>query len=293
MKKLAFPKAFFLIFSSVLVISGPCYATFFFYRSYLWQKRKDPTYKIEAILQTSQGTKRLSTQYLAEKMGLSKEKSENIFLFQERKGEELLKSSPFIKGAIIKKMKPNTLYINYRLREPVATIFDLENILVDKEGFLFANIFQETVPEIYLDLEKPFCQEFSWQKPISGEKWDFAIKVLQEIQEILPPPFLIERVDVSQVFLSSYGKRELVLSLIEKKEIQKKGEKILCFFPKYLRLPVKGYKEQMLHFLSLNESMGKDYESQLLSLNQESASLYFSPKVVDLRIIDLAFLEKE
>ncbi len=292
MKKLSFAKVFLLLFLSVIFVSGPFYAGFFFYKRHIAEKKQDPSYTIRAILQTSQGKKKLSTQYLAEKMGLSKEKSENLFFFEEEEKKKCLESSPFIKEAIVKKMKPNTLYVKYLLREPVASIFDFENTLIDKEGVLFPNIFSEKLPEIVLGEEKAPSNTF-WEEPLSGKKWDFAIEVLEEIQKILPNSIFLKRIDVSKAFLPSCGKKELVVVVQEIKEIKKKEGEIFCFFPKYLRLPVKGYKEQLLHFLSLNENMGKDYELQVLSLQKGEKELHFSSRIFDLRIKDLAFIEKE
>ena len=59
-------------------------------------------------------------------------------------------------------------------------------------------------------------------------------------------------------------------------------------FPKILRLAPKDYAQQLGNFFSLRKNMIEDYRRQLASLQQGGT---FSPRIIDLRIPQLAFVE--
>lgn len=279
------------IFLSILCVSGPFYLGFFIYQSYDRKRREDPKFIIRAILQTSSSAKSLPTQYLAEKMNLSVEASQNLFAFQEKKAQQQLQTSPWIERVSIKKILPNTLYIDYQLREPVATVYDLSDIGIDRKGFLFPPLFRDKYPSLYLGLKK--VPEKIGEIPLQGEKLELAFQVMEEIYRYFPPAYQLIRIDVSKAFSSSYGKRELIILLEERRDIQVLGKTVACLFPKYLRVHVKQYSQQLKNFLSLNERMWQDYQRQLFLRPPESLSVSFQPKVFDLRIPNLAFVDRE
>jgi len=280
-------RSFLLIFLSTFCISLPIGLASFFFIRLQKSKREDPSYVIEAILQTSSSQKKLSTQYLAECLDLSVEASQNLLQFDTKKGEMLLEKSPYIKRATIKKMKPNTLYIDYELHRPEAKVYDLPGFLLDKEGFFVPNIFHVELPEVYLGLSQ---LPEKGKKSISSPKLDYAFEVLRSLKAYFPRELKVKRIDVSNAFDPSFGKRELVLILEEEKKLPHSLQTV--FFPKYLRVNVKNYVRQLSNFLVLNESMWQDYEKQLSYQKIEGDTLYFRPKIFDLRIKDLAFVDQ-
>lgn len=268
---------------------------YFFYQKSKLHRLHDTQYKIHAIIQTGPEKEPLKTAYLAELLDLSSDRPFSLYAFNLEEGEKKLTSSPLIKEAHLKKIPPDTLYIDYTVRKPLALLIDYQNIAIDPEGYLFpvAPFFSpKQLPEIYLGLP-PFgtqdasCQKGGlWQTPLEGRAIDLAFELLQLFSESpWKEAFRIQRIDISNAYASSLGQREIVLFLEE--ELSMPDGRIFTF-PKILRLSPKGYEPQMIRFLSLRKKMIEDYRSQLSPTHPSST---FSPRIIDLRIPQLAFVQ--
>ena len=97
----------------------------------------------------------------------------------------------------------------------------------------------------------------------------------------------IKRIDVSNAFAPSLGQREIVLITEEELSLQGSGGEITCVFPKILRLAPKEYRQQLGNFFSLRRTMLDDYKKQLASAKEGGR---FAPRIIDLRIPQLAFI---
>lgn len=270
----------------------------------LWSRSQhtrlnDPAYRISAIVQTGPEKEALKTVYLAELLGLSADRETNLYAFDRKKGIEKLLASPLIGKAEIKRLPPKALYIDYEVRKPVAWLGDYQNIAIDREGYLFpvAPFFSpKELPEIYLGLPPFGTAEDSagrkgglWQTPVENRHLRLAFEILQFLEGTPWREGLrIKRIDVSNAFASSLGQREIVLFTEEELTIVQDGQSIRSIFPKILRLAPKEYPQQLANFFSLRKSMLEDYRRQMALAPHPGR---FAPRIVDLRIPQLAFVE--
>lgn len=258
----------------------------------IWKKNRNekllsPAYQITAIIQTGPEKEALKTSYLAELLGLSQDKPTQLYAFNTKKAEAKLLSSPLIASAKVERLPPSTLYIDYEVRKPVAWLADFNNMAIDLQGNLFpvAPFFSpKRLPEIYLGLPA----NAGWQ--IKSAPFDLALEILQFLETAPWKEGLrIQRIDVSNAFAPSLGQREVVLFTEEELSVRKGEEEIVCVFPKILRLAPKEYTQQLGNFFALRRSMMEDYRRQIATLQQGGR---FAPRIVDLRIPQLAFVEK-
>ncbi len=291
-----------------LVGSTALTTTLFFSGYLIFQKMKkdrsqDPQYLIQSIVQTGPEKEALKSAYLAELLDLSFDRPTNLFACNLKKAEEKLLSSPLIAKAHVQRMSPHSLYIDYEVRKPIARLRDYENIGIDRDGFLFplSPFFSpKELPEIYLGLP-PFGQPEDsqgragglWKTPIHNRYFDLALQILHFLEgSSWRMGLKIKRIDVSNAYAPSLGQREVVLLTEEELLVERKEGKVQCVFPKILRLSTKDYMQQLKSFFLLQKSMLDDYRKQI-SLSEEPPSGVFNPRIIDLRIPQLAFVENK
>lgn len=302
-KNLTLKQSFYWILFSTCILSGTSYALFFGFRYYRSQKIKDQNLKIAAIIQTGSEKKALPTQYLAEKMGLSINCPTNYYAFDEKQAEQKLLSSPFIKQAKVKKLRPNAIYVDYTRRKPIAQLVDYENIGIDEEGYLFflsPFYTKEGLVELFLGLpafhESQDEQEReggSYCKAIQCPHFQLAKKIMSLFEEeSFSKRFFLKKIDVSKAFASSYGTKEIVLYIEEKMQITQNDLKSTFILPKYVRLNVKEYQQQLANFLVLSQKMRKDYQKQITLSKQSPSLIHCRAKLLDFRIPQLAFIKE-
>lgn len=277
---------FYLIGSTILTLT--CSITgFTVWKNHRKAKLESEKYRVKAIIQTGPEKEALKTAYLAELLGLSSDKPAQLYALNLKKAEERLLSSPLIANAKIKRMPPTTLYIDYEVRKPVARLADFQNMAIDAGGYLFPIapfLTPKRLPEIYLGISSVN----GWHLDHPG--FQLAIEILQFLEKVpWTEGLTIERVDVSNAFASSLGTREVVLITEEELTCRSEGKEIVCYFPKILRLAPKNYEQQITHFFTLRRTMMDDYKKQLTTLKTGGK---FSPRIIDLRIPHLAFVEK-
>ncbi|MEL7431869.1 MAG: hypothetical protein AAGI90_04985 [Chlamydiota bacterium] len=252
-------------------------------------------YSITKILQTGSQKNALSSNYLAERLGLSKNCPQNLQQYSVTKSLEALKKSPLIREAHLSKKWPNALYIDYEVREPVVKIVDFHNTVMDEERYLFP--WQPYFPaknltEVYLGLEG-FSSEKTgerwacFEKPLGAKEAFLALDIFHLLQE-KGGSFFVKRIDVSRAFAKSFGKQEIVLLIEESLSLGKRR----YFFPKILRFSRKNFAKQLGNFLVLREKMLQDYKTQLQGQKSSSLSKVFEEQVLDFRIDELAFIQE-
>jgi hypothetical protein len=299
MKKeyLSLPMAIFWIFLSVVLLSGSSFFLLHYYKHFLIERRNNPSYRIETIIQTGDKKEALKTVYLAELMDLSSDKPSNYYTFDPHGAEKKLLQSPLVKTAFVKKIKPNTVYVDYTVREPIAWLGDYENILIDEEGRIFPAfpfLSPKTLPKIYLNFsDEEETIDLSFGNPLKDKYTLLALRLMKEFtQPSLREKFRLISLDVSKAFAPSLGKREIVVEMEEEWAFSEGEKRSLLIFPKYLRFSPNNYSKQMGNFLSLQKKMKKDYEKQLREKNVLEANQRFLPKIIDLRIDSMAFIDE-
>lgn len=257
------------------------------YRKSRFNRLHNEKYRITSILQTGPEKEALKTTFLADLLELSIDKPTQLYAINLKAAEAKLLSCPLISKAKVKRKAPSTLYIDYEVRKPLAWLADYKNTAVDKEGALFPVdpfFSPKNLPEIYLGLP-PFT---SWQ--VNGPYFQLATEIIQFLETAPWKEGLrIKRIDVSNAFAPSLGQREIVLFTEEELCMKTDANEIVCIFPKILRLAPKDYTQQLNNFFALRRSMMDDYRRQLASLKEGGR---FTPRIVDLRIPQLAFVEK-
>lgn len=259
----------------------------------------NPAHSVRAIVQTGPAKEALKTVYLAELLGLSIDRETNLYAFDLKKGEEKLLASPLIAKAKIRKMPPHALYIEYEVRHPIARLGDYQNIAVDREGYLFplSPFFSpKELPELYLGLPSFGADEDAmgrkgglWQTPLKNRYLPLALEMLQFLEgSAWKEGMKVRRIDVSNAFAPSLGRREIVLCTEEELSIFREAGVTRSVFPKILRLATKDYPQQLAHFFSLRKNMLDDYRKQIAEAPEAGR---YATRIVDLRIPQLAFVE--
>ena len=210
-----------------------------------------------------------------EAMGMTRETINDVLIFLQGQKKSLCKPPIW-----------RSFYI-YEVRKPVSYLGDFRNTGIDREGYIFPIepfFAPKRLPEIYLGLTAPL------ELPIKDAKFDLALGVLK-LLETAPweEGLQIIKIDVSHAFSPSLGQREVILSTEEEVTIQHQQKEMVCVFPKIIRLSPKDYTHQLENFFQLQKTILNDYRRQLSCLSQGGR---FAPRTVDLRIPQLAFVER-
>lgn len=292
-------QALYFLAGSVLCTLLVAVGSYFAYHSWKMRRLNSEQYHITAIIQTGPEKEALKTAYLAELLGISSDAPRNLFALDLQSGEKALLSSPLIKSATLKRMPPSTLYIDYEVRRPIAYIADYKNTAIDREGYLFPIapfLSPKELTEIYLGLPPFSAPEDSygrkgglWRTPLQNRYLTLALDLLQTFEgSPWKEGLRIKRIDVSNAYAPTLGRREIVLFTEEEFSIRQQDQERTFVFPKILRLAPRDYATQLAHFFSLRKSMSEDYRRQLAHLD---TSARFTPRIIDLRISHLAFVE--
>lgn len=266
-----------------------------------WQHRRftSDEYKIAAIVQTGPEKEALKTAYLAELLGLSVDAPKNLYSMNLKSAEKALLASPLIRSVHVQRIAPNTLYVDYEVRRPIALIADYKNTAIDRDGYLFPVdpfFSPKELAEIYLGLP-PFGapEDHSgrkgglWRTPMQNKFLSLALDLLQTFEgSPWREGLRIKRIDVSNAFAPTLGRREIVLFTEEELSLRNGERENTFIFPKILRLAPKDYAQQLNNFFSLRRTMVEDYQKQLA--NSQTGGR-FAPRIIDLRILQLAFIE--
>ena len=151
-------------------------------------------------------------------IGISSDRPFSASTFNLDRAKQRLLKSPLISHAGIKLIKPNTLYVDYTVRQPIAWQWRISaNVALDKEGYPlpFSPFFSpKNLPAIYLGLP-PFGlvavdaergQQLKWGVTLKGKYIQLAFDLLAMITDPkVSDLFSVKRIDVSNAFAESYG----------------------------------------------------------------------------------------
>ncbi len=254
----------------------------------------DPKARITRIVQTGPQREALSTLCLTEILELSSDRPVPTVLFNAPKALRRLTSCPVIERAKVHVEKPNTLYIDYSTRQPIAWLYDYVDVGLDEKSICFPVIpyfSPKKLPEIYLGLfEQPTPpSSLIWNQPLEDERLKLAYTILQLFSK---SEAAIRRVDVSSAFAESCGKRQVVL-VIEENCRKILGEKERTFLqPIFLRLSVKNIHQELGNYNNLRKKLWDTVDFSLLSSQKGMSEYVLPPRTIDLRIEGLAFIQQ-
>ncbi len=210
------------------------------------------------IVQTGPQREALKTTYLAELMRISADRPVTVASFDPQMAQKRLLSSPLIKEARVKLIEPDTVYVDYTVRQPFAWLHDFENIALDEEGVPFpvSPFFTpKKLPEVYLGI-----RNFYWSRPLKERNAQLALTILNLLNRL---SLQVKRLDVSKASEQSLGRREVIIILDEQG------------FTKVLRLTPKNFAQELGNYLELRTKLPP------------------VPQIIDLRIPQLAFIEEK
>ncbi len=293
-QRLSLIKALFYVLISTVGFSGSAYLVLWYYSHIRQVRMQNEAYNIKAIVQTGPEKEALKTIYLAEQLGLSVDHPTNLYAFNAATAEKKLLSNPVIKAASVKKVFPDTVYIDYTIRKPVAFLADFTNTAMDEEGILFP--FQpfftpKNFPEIFIGLSPDLATGTIWGRPLKGEKIQLAMDVLKHLQQCCPVSSTIKKIDVSRIDAASDGQRQIVVLMEDRQEREKEGKSVLYIYPRLLRLPAADYQAGLREFVVLRDYLLQKEAQKELDASQKvvKAPVTF----IDLRIPQLAFVKGE
>ena len=283
-KKLPLPIAIAWIVGSTLICSGSVFSLHKWLACKSWQHKMQPPVVINKIIQTGPQRDRLSSLYIEDLLHLSVDHPTHYKDFDCKQATTCLLQVPMIKTAHVELIGKDTVYVDYLLRNPIAKVYDYENVGCDEEGYLFplAPFYSpKELPEIYFGQTIPVIESFS--QLLTSPAFELALSIIKSLDPIAKEDnFRIKRIDVSSAFLESLGRQEIVIDIQELK---------LGFqeevFPRYihrLRLSPKDYPKQLGNYLNLH----KELTSYSVDTIEDPGEL----KVIDLRIQGVAYIPK-
>jgi hypothetical protein len=291
-KRLTLISALTWIVGSIFLTLGSAYPLCKYLLRLHYQKMHGRSYQVMTLIQTGPQKEALKTPYLAELMGLATDCPISIYQFDPKKAQEDLLNSPLIKEAQVKRVPPQTVYVDYTVRQPIAHVYDYENIAMDEEGYLFPLIPffpPKRLPEIYFAF--PPIQTLP-KYPLKGRAVDLALSLLRLLSEsTYRGLFNVVRIDVSHAFAESYGLREIVLIVEDEILCSQESREVCCIFPRYLRLSLKNYPGELGNYLKLRQELLEKEKEEAQSLRTEKEIYRFPAKSIDFRISQLAFMQ--
>ncbi len=279
-------QSIFWIVGSALFFSGASHKLIQFYLVKKSKKEIPIIQEVSYIVQTSFQKEALHSDYLAELLELSKDKPTLFKQFNEKEAKKKLLDSPVFQDAIIKKISPDIVYIDYSIRKPVGWALDFLNTVVDKDGYLFPMVpffSPKKLPEIYLgqDGVQDSClgAEPSFKHPLKGKYMDLALRVLEFFNGCEKDFFTVQRVDVSLAFFPTLGKKGVVVVL--ENELRDPQSKSIHF----LKLSRLHFSKEIANYLKLRP--------HLLEVEKERVLMgdILKERVIDLRLSQLAFVD--
>ncbi|MBM3198381.1 MAG: FtsQ-type POTRA domain-containing protein [Chlamydiae bacterium] len=236
---------------------------------------------IAYMVQTGPCREMLHSDYLMELLQLSVDKPTPFSsLDPDNAREKILSCSPVIREVGVKKIPPNTVYVDYTVRKPIARLADFYNTAIDRDKVLFPLypfFSPKKLPDVYLGQEG--SQNSLLGKTLEGAFVEKALEILDLLQAKGQDLFVIQRIDVSRMKAESLGKREIIVALDQETSPP---------VTHYLRLTPRHFAKEIDHYLQLR--------GFLLSSEQQAKELLDSGNIrgirtIDLRLDQLAFIQ--
>ncbi|MCH9627426.1 MAG: hypothetical protein S4CHLAM2_10660 [Chlamydiales bacterium] len=239
-------KVVLLIALSTFCLTGGTVGAYLFYRYTQHLHATNASSVVQAVVQATADYTPLQTAYLAEVLELSQDKPVYLSQFEIDEAHERLKATHLIRHALIKKIKPNILYIEYDVRKPLAFLGDYSNTIMDEEGVFVPYLpfySPRLLPEIYLGAQAP---PNPWGESMESKYVEWAHAILARFES-----GVLKRIDFSQCESPSSGTRQIVLTLEE---------------GTLLRLTPKNYAQELTYYFMILDRMAERVRSSVIDL---------------------------
>jgi cell division septal protein FtsQ len=273
-RKLAFHQSLKWIFWSVVLVSGGAFGGVL-----LWhlkqEKSEEKKYGITQLIQSGSQKEGLPSTYLEHLLNLEKEAT-YIARSDLQAMQDLLLAQPWIKKAYVTLQIPDTLHIEYTMREAIFLLEDSSGYGVDEEGVYFPLepfCSYQNLPQVFLGLAN---QNWEETKDVFLLRVEWAKKLVEALNQ-KSPSWRVLRLNLSDLYFDHRPVSEAVIELKNRAQ----GQSLL------LRIPGSQWKEALSRWCRLEDS------HLLFSSpnNEENRAL-----AIDLRIPELAYVlyeEKE
>jgi len=283
------------LFVVSLILSAFCsFLALWAYGRFLTQRANDPKYELKKVIQTGPDKQALASEVLIEILGLNSEKA-NYYTFSTQAAEKALEGHMLIQKAHVKKVHPDTLYIDYTACTPFFRLLDYSNAALDSQARLIplSPFFRPgNLCPVYLGLPGFGTEGLEWGVDLKGKKVDLAYELYDFFSsDPKAKRFSIERIDVSRAFKASRGQREVIVYLKHQEKAGKKGRLFLGVHTWILRLPKEAYSARFSDFCGLVDTLAEqNLEALDISALAEVGSVRFKAKIIDLRIEDVCLI---
>lgn len=257
-KRIPIKKALIWILLSTLLVSGTATMGYLYYQHWLEARKSDKSYVISEIKQITESNQTLDTNHLASILNLSIDRPINLHTFSLGEAQKKLQESTLFSDCDIKKQGMGTVVIYYTLRKALGSVADLEEGLIDRKGVIYPKLSYlnpEKLPRVYFGLKS-----VQWGQKVDKKLMEICHNILSFFND--DSKFQLEQIDLSHAFDSSYGSREIILTIHTNSNTH------------YLRCATKEYLKAFQHYQTLFPLLHKE----------------FQPIVIDLRIPHQAYI---
>lgn len=270
---------------SIFLISGVPTLAYLNYQNYLEVAAKDPAYSIRAIVQSGELKEALPTQFFAEALELSIDQPSNLVELDLEQAQKKLRAYPFIEKVKLKKIMPDTLHIDYKVKRPIAKLLDFSNTVMDQEGSTFPLLpyfSPKSLPKVYLGIfEQDPGKQVDPGKYLSRRSVKTVLHLLRLAKR---HDITLNSIDLSSTFTPILGKREIVLEIDDTffYETEKGLERES--YPKVLRLNLSHYEQSLRDYMLICSSLRDHAKS-----HQNKTGKDFPLVLIDFRLSDIAY----
>jgi hypothetical protein len=273
-EQLPLGRSLLIVFLSTLLISGTAALTLLYLEQLELQRSRDPDYQVRVLLQTSSRREPLPSLYLEELLGLSQDQPLGLYQMDLKEAQRRLLASPLIAAARLKRLPPDTLWVDYDVREPVAYLADFSEVALDAQGVAIPVrpfTTPKQLPEIYVGGIE--ASGVTWGQPVDSIHIEPALQILRQLTEKQPISTLIRRIDLAD----NWGSNGQILVLVEDEVTSRAGTP--CRAQQWLRLSSTCLEQGWNNYRALRPRL----------LEQFQAEPSTAPILVDLRLPTIAY----
>lgn len=206
------------------------------FHSFRQQAAREKGSCIQRIVQSGPQYCAFHTAFFAEALGLATDLPTFFYSFDSREAEKKLLETHLFKEVIVKKVKPNTLFIEYAPRCPIAYLGEYSNTALDEEGrlFPFTPFFTpKKLPLVFWgnELSEKQIEGGIWGKNLSEEKMTIVRNLF-----FLFPDVQLKSIDLATIHAPTLGQRQMIVVLERNKQ-----KHILRLTPKNYLLEIQNY----------------------------------------------------